>query len=119
MPAEGVRRLNRSEVLDFEEIGRLVRVLRNALPQGCPGPEAIAASPEIRPIKVNASTIRDFTENEVVGSANWPAPPTTSSASWTSCRSKAPHLGAGHGADGRRVYRFRDSAGETASSTRS
>lgn len=144
MPAEGMKWLERSEVLSFEEIERLVRVLvglgvedvrltggeplarrdfpvlvgmlrgidgirdlsvttngyllerdaaalveagisrinvsvdslardrfhkitrRDALPQVLRGLEAIAAFEEVRPIKVNAVAIRDFTETEVV-----------------------------------------------------
>ena len=143
MPAEGMKWLERSEILSFEEIERLVRVLaglgvedvrltggeplarrnfpylvsmlrkiegirdlsvttngyllerdaaalvdagidrinvsvdslardrfheitrRDALPQVLRGLEAIAAYEEVRPIKVNAVAIRDFTENEV------------------------------------------------------
>ena len=143
MPAEGMEWLDRSEILSFEEIERLVRVLaamgvedvrltggeplarrgfpylvsllravdgvrdlsvttngyllerdaaalvdagidrvnvsvdslardrfheitrRDALPQVMRGLEAIASFPEVRPIKVNAVAIRDFTEDEV------------------------------------------------------
>ena len=143
MPAEGMKWLERSEVLSFEEIERLVRVLaglgvedvrltggeplarrdfpylvsmlrkiegirdlsvttngyllerdaaalvdagidrinvsvdslardrfheitrRDALPQVLRGLEAIASYEQVRPIKVNAVAIRDFTENEV------------------------------------------------------
>ena len=39
---------------------------RDALPQVLRGLEAVAAFPEIRPIKVNAVAIRDFTEDEVL-----------------------------------------------------
>jgi GTP 3',8-cyclase len=44
----------------FHEITR-----RDALPQVLRGLEAIAAFPEVRPIKVNAVAMRDFTEEEV------------------------------------------------------
>jgi cyclic pyranopterin phosphate synthase len=44
----------------FHEITR-----RDALPQVLRGLEAIAAHPEVRPIKVNAVGMRDFTEDEV------------------------------------------------------
>jgi cyclic pyranopterin phosphate synthase len=40
---------------------------RDALPQVLRGLEAIAAFPRVRPIKVNAIAMRDFTENEVLG----------------------------------------------------
>jgi GTP 3',8-cyclase len=39
---------------------------RDALPQVLRGLEAIAAHPEVRPIKVNAIAMRDFTEDEVL-----------------------------------------------------
>ncbi len=39
---------------------------RDALPQVMRGLEAIAAFPEVRPIKVNAIAMRDFTEDEVL-----------------------------------------------------
>ena len=39
---------------------------RDALPQVMRGLEAIAAHPEVRPIKVNAVAMRDFTEPEVL-----------------------------------------------------
>ena len=39
---------------------------RDALPQVLRGLEAIAAFPEVRPIKVNAVAMRDFTEREVL-----------------------------------------------------
>jgi GTP 3',8-cyclase len=44
----------------FHEITR-----RDALPQVLRGLEAIAAYPQVRPIKVNAVAMRDFTEDEV------------------------------------------------------
>ena len=44
----------------FHEITR-----RDALPQTLRGLEAIAAFPQVRPIKVNAVAMRDFTEGEV------------------------------------------------------
>ena len=40
---------------------------RDALPQVLRGLEAIAALERIRPIKVNAVAMRDFTEGEVLG----------------------------------------------------
>jgi cyclic pyranopterin phosphate synthase len=46
----------------FHEITR-----RDALPQVLRGLEAIAAFDRVRPIKVNAVAMRDFTENEVLG----------------------------------------------------
>jgi cyclic pyranopterin phosphate synthase len=39
---------------------------RDALPRVLRGLEAIAAFPQVRPIKVNAIAMRDFTENEVL-----------------------------------------------------
>ncbi|MEJ7876957.1 MAG: GTP 3',8-cyclase MoaA [Solirubrobacterales bacterium] len=45
----------------FHEITR-----RDALPQVLRGLEAIGAYEEVRPVKVNAVAIRDFTENEVI-----------------------------------------------------
>ena len=48
----------------FHEITR-----RDALPQVLRGLEAIAAFERVRPIKVNAVAIRDFTENEVIAFA--------------------------------------------------
>ena len=39
---------------------------RDALPQVLRGLEAIASHPEVRPIKVNAIAMRDFTEDEVL-----------------------------------------------------
>jgi GTP 3',8-cyclase len=39
---------------------------RDALPQVLRGLEAIAAHPQVRPIKVNAIAMRDFTEDEVL-----------------------------------------------------
>ena len=44
----------------FHEITR-----RDALPQALRGLDAIAAFPQVRPIKVNAVAMRDFTEDEV------------------------------------------------------
>ena len=46
----------------FHEITR-----RDALPQVLRGLEAIAAHERVRPIKVNAVAMRDFTEDEVLG----------------------------------------------------
>ena len=47
-------------VVQFDEIAR-----RDALPQVMRGLQAIAAFPEVRPIKVNAIAMRDFTEEEI------------------------------------------------------
>src|ERR671919_449533 len=82
MPADGLPWLERDEILSFEEIAGIVRVnvsidslardrffhitRRDALPRVLRGLEAIAAFPEVRPIKVNAIAMRDFTEGEVL-----------------------------------------------------
>src|SRR5436189_15029 len=57
MPAEGLEWLGRDEVLSFEEMARLVRVLA--------GLAEAERHPELRPIKVNCVAIRGFTEEEV------------------------------------------------------
>ena len=62
---------------------------RDALPQVLRGLEAIAAYERVRPIKVNAVAMRDFTEHEGCASASSPARPTTRCASSSSCRSTA------------------------------
>src|SRR2546422_934810 len=53
MPAEGLEWLERDELLSFEEIARLVRVL------------AAMGVEEVRPTKVNCVAMRGFTEVEV------------------------------------------------------
>ena len=69
----------------FHEITR-----RDALPQVLRGLAAIAAHERVRPIKVNAVAMRDFTEDEVDrASRSSPARATTRSASSSSCRSTA------------------------------
>ena len=74
----------------FHEITR-----RDALPQVLRGLEAIAAYERVRPIKVNAVAMRDFTEDEVLALLpSSPARPTTRSASSSSCRSTATAPGA-------------------------
>src|SRR5919201_761824 len=77
MPAEGLEWLERDELLSFEEIGRLVRVLAGMgvdevrLTGGDPldrvlaGLEEAERYQELRPIKVNCVAIRGFTEAEV------------------------------------------------------
>jgi cyclic pyranopterin phosphate synthase len=60
----GIGRVNVSiDSLQRDRFFELTR--RDALPQVLRGLEAIAAHPEVRPIKVNAVAIRDFTEAEV------------------------------------------------------
>src|SRR5919205_234526 len=77
MPAEGLEWLDRDEVLRFEEIARLVRVLAamgvdevrltggDALDRVLAGLEEAERYPQLRPIKVNCVAIRGFTEVEV------------------------------------------------------
>jgi GTP 3',8-cyclase len=88
MPAEGLPWLEREEVLSFAEIARLVSLLAEigiedvrlaggeplvrrgfpslvALPQLLRGLEAMAAHPQVQPVKVNVVAMRDFTEDEV------------------------------------------------------
>jgi GTP 3',8-cyclase len=61
----GVDRFNVSiDSLARDAFFRITR--RDALPQVLRGLEAIAAFPEVRPIKVNAIAMRDFTEDEVL-----------------------------------------------------
>jgi GTP 3',8-cyclase len=61
----GVDRFNVSiDSLARDAFFRITR--RDALPQVLRGLEAIAAFPEVRPIKVNAIAMRDFTEGEVL-----------------------------------------------------
>jgi len=60
----GINRINVSvDSLARDRFHEITR--RDALPQVLRGLEAIAAYEEVRPIKVNAVAIRDFTENEV------------------------------------------------------
>jgi cyclic pyranopterin phosphate synthase len=62
----GVDRVNVSiDSLAKDRFFKITR--RDALPQVLRGLEAIAAFPEVRPIKVNAIAMRDFTEGEVLG----------------------------------------------------
>jgi cyclic pyranopterin phosphate synthase len=61
----GVDRFNVSvDSLARDAFFRITR--RDALPQVMRGLEAVAAFPEVRPIKVNAIAMRDFTEAEVL-----------------------------------------------------
>jgi GTP 3',8-cyclase len=62
--AAGIDRVNVSvDSLQRDRFFQLTR--RDALPQVLRGLEAIGAHPEVRPIKVNAVAMRDFTEAEV------------------------------------------------------
>ncbi len=66
--AAGIDRVNVSiDSLARDRFFQITR--RDALPQVLRGLEAIAAYPEVRPIKVNAVAIRDFTEGEVIAFA--------------------------------------------------
>jgi GTP 3',8-cyclase len=61
----GIQRVNVSiDSLARDRFFRITR--RDALPQVLRGLEAIAAFPQVRPIKVNAIAMRDFTEDEVL-----------------------------------------------------
>jgi cyclic pyranopterin phosphate synthase len=63
--AAGIGRVNISiDSLARDRFFQITR--RDALPQVMRGLEAIAAYPEVRPIKVNAVAMRDFTEDEVL-----------------------------------------------------
>jgi GTP 3',8-cyclase len=63
--AAGIDRVNVSiDSLARDRFFQITR--RDALPQVLRGLEAIAAHPEVGPIKVNAVAIRDFTEDEVL-----------------------------------------------------
>ena len=63
--AAGIDRVNVSiDSLARDRFFEITR--RDALPQVLRGLEAIAAHPEVRPIKVNAVAMRDFTEPEVL-----------------------------------------------------
>jgi cyclic pyranopterin phosphate synthase len=60
----GIDRVNVSiDSLQRDRFFQLTR--RDALPQVLRGLDAIAAHPQVQPIKVNAVAVRDFTENEV------------------------------------------------------
>jgi GTP 3',8-cyclase len=64
LAAAGIERVNVSiDSLQRDRFYALTR--RDALPRVLRGVEAIAAHPEVRPIKVNAVAMRDFTEAEV------------------------------------------------------
>jgi GTP 3',8-cyclase len=64
LAAAGIDRVNVSvDSLQRDRFFALTR--RDALPQVLRGVEAIAAHPQVRPIKVNAVAMRDFTEAEV------------------------------------------------------
>ena len=64
LAAAGVDRVNVSvDSLQRDRFFALTR--RDALPQVLRGVEAIAAHPQVRPIKVNAVAMRDFTEAEI------------------------------------------------------
>ncbi len=63
--AAGIRRVNVSiDSLARDRFFRITR--RDALARVLAGLEAIAAHPEVRPVKVNAVAMRDFTEDEVL-----------------------------------------------------
>ena len=63
--AAGIGRVNVSiDSLARDRFFHITR--RDALPRVLRGLEAIAAHPEVRPIKVNAIAMRDFTEDEVL-----------------------------------------------------
>jgi cyclic pyranopterin phosphate synthase len=63
--AAGIGRVNVSiDSLARDRFFQITR--RDALPQVMRGLETIAAYPEVRPIKVNAVAMRDFTEDEVL-----------------------------------------------------
>ncbi len=60
----GVQRVNVS--IDSLQRDRFFQITRrDALPQVLRGLDAIAAHPEVRPVKVNAVAVRDFSEEEV------------------------------------------------------
>jgi GTP 3',8-cyclase len=62
--AAGIRRVNVSiDSLQRDRFFALTR--RDALPRVLRGLEAIASHPQVRPVKVNAIAMRDFTEEEV------------------------------------------------------
>jgi GTP 3',8-cyclase len=60
----GIERVNVS--IDSLQRDRFFQITRrDALPQVLRGLDAIAAHPQVRPVKVNAVAVRDFTEDEV------------------------------------------------------
>lgn len=64
--AAGIGRVNVSiDSLARDRFFQITR--RDALPQVLRGLEAIGRHPEVRPVKVNAVAMRDFTEREVAG----------------------------------------------------
>ena len=66
----GINRVNVSiDSLQRDRFFQLTR--RDALPQVLRGLDAIARHPELRPIKVNAVAIRDFTEDEALRFADF------------------------------------------------
>jgi GTP 3',8-cyclase len=68
--AAGIRRVNVS--LDSLERDRFFQITRrDALPRVLRGLDAIAAFPEVRPVKVNAVAIRGFTEDEAIRFADF------------------------------------------------
>ncbi|MGI8749292.1 MAG: GTP 3',8-cyclase MoaA [Thermoleophilaceae bacterium] len=65
LAAAGVRRINISiDSLQRDRFFEMTR--RDSLPQVLDGLEAVAAIPELRPIKVNAVALRGFTEQEAI-----------------------------------------------------
>jgi cyclic pyranopterin phosphate synthase len=65
LAAAGLKRINVSiDSLERDRFFRLTR--RDALPQVLRGLDAVARHPELRPVKVNAVALRDFTEEEAV-----------------------------------------------------
>ncbi|HKJ36848.1 MAG TPA: GTP 3',8-cyclase MoaA [Solirubrobacterales bacterium] len=70
LAAAGIDRINVSiDSLARDRFFEITR--RDALPQVLRGLDAIAAHPELRPIKVNAVAMRDFTEDEVLRFADF------------------------------------------------
>jgi GTP 3',8-cyclase len=68
--AAGIDRVNVS--IDSLQRDRFFQITRrDALPQVMRGLEAIGGFPQVRPIKVNAVAMRDFTEQEVLPFANF------------------------------------------------
>ncbi len=66
----GVRRINVSiDSLQRDRFFEMTR--RDSLPQVLAGLEAVAAIPELRPIKVNAVALRGFTEQEAIPFAHF------------------------------------------------
>ncbi len=65
LAAAGITRMNVSiDSLQRDRFFEMTR--RDSLPQVLAGLEAVAAIPELRPIKVNAVALRDFTEQEAL-----------------------------------------------------